>query len=123
MTTQPEPTTLPDPNQPNPPSSADPLTLVALIQATEDALTAGADGSRRYAEALVALLADQGLVIVPDQNVIVERYTDSAGEHRWRALDRHNRQVIADSAEGYVSATHCAHMAERLFPTATSQET
>lgn len=46
-----------------------------------------------------------------DDDLKWEFYLDAAGEHRWRAKDAHNGEVLFVSAEGYVDkrdAEHCA---------------
>jgi uncharacterized protein YegP (UPF0339 family) len=42
-----------------------------------------------------------------------EKYTDSAGEHRWR-LTHHNGQIVGASSEGFSSADECAKNAWRV---------
>jgi len=45
----------------------------------------------------------------------VERYTDEAGETRWRAKAA-NGEVIATSGEGYTDPTYCAERIAVLYP-------
>ena len=115
----------PTPTDPALPAWATPA-IVELLEKTLaveiDAVSQAVDelDPTRFAEIIVAALVDEDLVIIPDQHVDVERYVDDAREHRWRALDDQNGQTVAASGEGYVSTTHCAHMVERLFPTANT---
>lgn len=41
----------------------------------------------------------------------IQVYPDSADEHRWRKIGDNDSDIIADSAEGYSSATYCLEMA------------
>ena len=46
---------------------------------------------------------------------VLNVYKDSAGEWRWRRLNR-NRNQVASSGEGYEHRQHAIHMAEKLNP-------
>lgn len=37
----------------------------------------------------------------------VEVYTDTAGDHRWRYVDGHNGNTLADSGQGYSRQIDC----------------
>ena len=45
----------------------------------------------------------------------VELFTDTTGDHRWRAIAR-NGEIVATSGEGYRNAAHARAMAERILP-------
>ena len=45
----------------------------------------------------------------------VELFTDTTGDHRWRAVAR-NGEIVATSGEGYRNAAHARAMAERILP-------
>ena len=45
----------------------------------------------------------------------VELFTDTTGDHRWRAVAR-NGEIVATSGEGYRNASHARAMAERILP-------
>ena len=45
----------------------------------------------------------------------VELFTDTTGDHRWRAVAR-NGEIVATSGEGYRNAAHARTMAERILP-------
>ena len=44
----------------------------------------------------------------------VELFTDTTGDHRWRAVAR-NGEIVATSGEGYRNAAHARAMAERIL--------
>lgn len=45
----------------------------------------------------------------------VELFTDTTGDHRWRAIAR-NGEIVATCGEGYRTAAHARAMAERILP-------
>ena len=45
----------------------------------------------------------------------VELFTDTTGDHHWRAVAR-NGEIVATSGEGYRNASHARTMAERILP-------
>lgn len=45
----------------------------------------------------------------------VELFTDTTGDHRWRAIAR-NGEIVATCGEGYRNAAHARAMAERILP-------
>ena len=45
----------------------------------------------------------------------VELFTDTTGDHHWRAIAR-NGEIVATSGEGYRNASHARTMAERILP-------
>ena len=45
----------------------------------------------------------------------VELFTDTTGDHHWRAIAR-NGEIVATSGEGYRNAAHARAMAERILP-------
>jgi uncharacterized protein YegP (UPF0339 family) len=45
----------------------------------------------------------------------VELFTDTTGDHRWRAIAR-NGEIVATSGKGYRNAAHARAMAERILP-------
>ncbi len=51
----------------------------------------------------------------------MEQYRDQAGEFRWRAVAG-NGETIADSAEGYRTATSCSEGLEALVRLLTGGE-
>lgn len=45
----------------------------------------------------------------------VELFTDTTGDHHWRAIAR-NGEIVATCGEGYRNAAHARAMAERILP-------
>jgi uncharacterized protein YegP (UPF0339 family) len=70
----------------------------------------GAGVQKGWGRAAVAVL----LEAIPDPNETVwEFYEDVAGEHRWRAKDANNGNVLFAASEGYSNLADCRSCARR----------
>ena len=88
-----------------------PEMVAAFKTAWAEADAAGLVGGRVDAGLRAALAVSSSLAPVAH----VELFTDTTGDHRWRAVAR-NGEIVATSGEGYRNASHARAMAERILP-------
>ena len=88
-----------------------PEMVAAFKTAWAEADAAGLVGGRVDAGLRAALAVSSSLAPVAR----VELFTDTTGDHRWRAIAR-NGEIVATSGEGYRNASDCRGIVEAMFP-------
>ena len=112
-------TTEPDDHDTEPPASDlayDAWTIIANVGHNQGGWDAQdpewVSAAERWRDAWQATLAEPSPEPVVDH---VQLFTDTTGDHRWRAVAR-NGEIVATSGEGYRNASHARAMAERILP-------